>query len=89
MLPTKISSEVLLEVSQHSRKFILKSLKDKYIISMIEQTESDDSVDILGEVPEHKAKRIIDNLPRKKKEVIKSLIKHEYICYFFLIYFWP
>ncbi|MCK5282883.1 MAG: magnesium transporter [Nanoarchaeota archaeon] len=77
LLPTKISSEVLLEVSLHSRKFILKSLKDKYIISMIENAESDDSADILGEIPEHKVKRIFALLPRKKKEAIAPLIKYE------------
>ena len=52
-IPTKLTSDVLLEVSHHSRKFILKSLKDKYIVSMLEETESDDSADILGGVPEH------------------------------------
>ncbi len=77
LIPTKASSEVLLEVSQHSRKFILKSLKDKYIISMIEEADSDDSADILGEVPEHKAKRIMANLPDEKKEAVAPLIEHE------------
>ena len=77
LIPTKISSEVLLEVSQHSRKFILKSLKDKYIVSMIEKAKSDDSADILGEFPEHKAKRIIENLPKHKKDAIAPLIEHE------------
>lgn len=77
LIPTKLTSEVLLEVSQHSRKFILKSLKDKYIVSMLEEAKSDDSADILGEVSEHKAKRIIDNLPKAKKEAVAPLIKYE------------
>lgn len=77
LIPTKMSSEVLLEVSQHSRKFILKSLKDKYIVSMIEAAKSDDSADILGGVPEHKVRRIFEFLPKKKKEAIAPLIKHE------------
>jgi magnesium transporter len=76
-IPTTRSSDVLLEVSKHSRKFILKSLKDKYIISMIKGIESDDSADILGEVPEHKAKRIFANLPLEQKEAIRPLIKYE------------
>ncbi|MBD3164289.1 magnesium transporter [Candidatus Woesearchaeota archaeon] len=76
LLPTKISSDVLLEVSQHSRKYILKSLKDKYIVSLIEKAESDDSADILGEVPEQKAKRIMEHLPRKKKDALEPLIRY-------------
>jgi len=66
LLPTAISSDVLLEVSQHSRKFILKSLKDKYIISLVERSESDDSADILSEVPQHKIKNIFARLTKKK-----------------------
>ncbi len=77
LIPTKISSEVLLEVSSHSRKFILKSLKDKYIISIIERAESDDSADILGEVPVHKVKRIFSKLPKAKREAIVPLTKYE------------
>jgi magnesium transporter len=77
LIPTRKSSEVLLEVSQHSRKFILKSLKDKYVVSLIEKADSDDSADILGEVSENKAKRIIENLPEEKKEAIQPLIKYE------------
>jgi magnesium transporter len=77
LLPTQLASDVLLEVSPHSRKFILKSLKDKYIVTLIESAESDDSADILGEVPEHKAVKIFANLTEEKKEAIAPLIKHE------------
>ncbi len=76
-IPTKKSSDVLLEVGQYSRKYILKSLKDKYIVGMIKDIESDDSADILGEVPPHKAKRIIANLPEDKQDAIAPLIKYE------------
>jgi len=77
LLPTQISSEVLLQISQHSRKFILKSLRNKYIVSLIEKAESDDSVDILGEVPKSKAKSILSELTKEKKEQIAPLIKYE------------
>ncbi|MBW2975733.1 magnesium transporter [Candidatus Woesearchaeota archaeon] len=77
LIPTKISSDVLLELSKHSRKFILKSLKDKYIVSMIEKTESDDSADILGEFSEKKVRKIFANLTKKKKEAVEQLIKYE------------
>jgi magnesium transporter len=77
LLPTVTASEVLLEVSRHSRKVILKRLKNKYIISLLEKTDSDDSADILAEVPQHKVENIIKNLPDEKKEAIAPLIKHE------------
>ncbi|MBW2989376.1 magnesium transporter [Candidatus Woesearchaeota archaeon] len=77
LLPTSISSDVLLELSKHSRKFILKSLKDKYIASIIEKTESDDSADILGEFSEKKMRNIFAKLTKKKKEAVEELIKYE------------
>jgi len=77
LLPGKMSSDVLLELSLHSRKFILKSLKDKYIISIIEKTESDESVDILEEVAQSRVRRILNKLTKKKKEAIAPLIKYE------------
>jgi len=77
LIPTRRASEVLLELSQHSRKTILKSLKNKYIVSLIEKSESDSSADILGEISEHKVKKIIQELPEEKKEAIVPLIKYE------------
>ncbi|MBR9699900.1 magnesium transporter [Candidatus Woesearchaeota archaeon] len=77
LFPSKISSEVLLEVSSHSRRFILKSMKDKYIVSMIEETASDDSADILSEVPEHKLPHILQRLTKKKQEALEPIMKHE------------
>ncbi|MBU0615506.1 MAG: magnesium transporter [Nanoarchaeota archaeon] len=77
LIPTKRASEVLWEVSQYSRKIILRSLKNKYIASVIEKTESDDSADILGEVSERAAKKIIEQLPEEKKEAIVPLTKYE------------
>ncbi|RMF05819.1 magnesium transporter [Candidatus Woesearchaeota archaeon] len=77
LLPTNVSSDVLLEVSSHSRRVILKGLKDKYIVSMIQSADSDDSADILGEVPKSKVRRIIQRLSRKKKEAVAPLIEYE------------
>jgi len=52
-------------------------LKNKYIASLIEKAESDDSADILGEVSEHNVDMILENLPDEKKEAIKPLIAHD------------
>jgi magnesium transporter len=77
LIPTRRASNVLLDVSTHSRKIILKGLKNKYVVSIIEKSESDDSADILGEISEHNARKIIQELPEEKKEAIVPLIKYE------------
>jgi len=77
LLPTYKASDVLLEVSQHSRKFILKSMKDKYIISLVEEADSNDSADILSEIPDHKTETILKGLSEKKQQAISPLINYD------------
>ncbi len=77
LIPKNKRSEVVCETIREVRKKILKVLSEKEIQQIIEDLETDDAVDLLGELPEEVQKRIISNLSDETKKRLLLLLKYE------------
>ena len=80
LLDIQTASDVLSEIDEISREFILDDLPQERLKRILEDMESDDVTDLIGDLPEEKAQEILEQIDEedseeKKVTYLKSLDK--------------
>ena len=77
LLDNEVASDVILEVSEHTRNVILSTLTRHRISRLFEDMESDDSTDLVLSLPEKLVRPVLNYLTKKERDRIQKLIGYE------------
>ena len=76
MLPKDIAAEVFAYLSRDTQEAIVNAIKDYEISHIIDELFIDDAVDFIEEMPAGVVKRVLNNLPKEKRDIINSFLKY-------------
>ena len=76
MLPKDIAAEVFAYLSRDTQETIVNAIKDYEISHIIDELFLDDAVDFIEEMPAGVVKRVLNNLPKEKRDMINSFLKY-------------
>ena len=76
MLPKDTAAEVFAYLSSNMQQNIVNAIKDYEISHIIDELFVDDAVDFIEEMPAGVVKRVLNNLPVEKRDIINSFLKY-------------
>ena len=76
MLPKDTAAEVFAYLSSNTQQGIVNAIKDHEISHIIDELFIDDAVDFIEEMPAGVVKRVLNNLPKEKREIINNFLKY-------------
>lgn len=76
LLDNETSAEVLLELSDHHRDFILENLSIDEITNIVGKMDSDDAADIIGELEDEKAEDVLGKMEIGDSSEVKELLNY-------------
>lgn len=76
ILPEDIAPEVLLELNDHQRDYILEELSIPQITSLVGEMDSDDAADIISELKEEVAEDVLDSMKSEDSTEVKELLTY-------------
>jgi magnesium transporter len=76
ILPEDIAPEVLLELNDHPRDYILETLSIPQITSLVGEMDSDDAADIISELNEEVAEDVLDSMESEDSTEVKELLTY-------------
>ncbi len=74
--PEKLA-EVLIELDGTIREPILDEMNEATLVAAIGTLESDDATDLIGELDEEKARRVLAAMPWKEFREVETLLRHD------------
>ena len=72
LLPNELAAETLLELDDEFREELLESLTNREIAAHIDEMDSDDAADVVGELPEGRKNEVISEI--KDKEQVEDIV---------------
>ncbi|HLP10867.1 MAG TPA: magnesium transporter [Flavobacteriales bacterium] len=72
LLPNELAAETLLELDEDFREELLESLTNREIAAHIDEMDSDDAADMLGDLPDERKHEIISEI--KDKEQVEDIV---------------
>ncbi len=76
LLPKELASQVLVEMDASLQQTLIHGFSDTELKNVLELMFSDDTVDILEEMPATIVRRILRNTPREKRHILNELLKY-------------
>ena len=76
LLDVDIASEVIVKLSEDTRRLILEELTHGHLADIVEDLPSDEAADIIGDLPEEKAKKVLDQIPPKNQAKLRHLLRY-------------
>ena len=76
MLPKDTAAEVFAYLSSNTQQNIVNAIKDYEISHIIDELFIDDAVDFIEEMPAGVVKRVLNNLPTEKRDIINHFLKY-------------
>ncbi|HYG50179.1 MAG TPA: magnesium transporter, partial [Flavobacteriales bacterium] len=72
LLPNELAADTLLELDEDFREELLESLTNREIAAHIDEMDSDDAADMLGDLPEERKHEVISEI--KDKEQVEDIV---------------
>jgi magnesium transporter len=76
MLPKDTAAEVFAYLPNDMQQSVISAIKDYEIKSIIDELFIDDAVDFIEEMPAGVVKRVLNNLPAEKRDIINHFLKY-------------
>jgi magnesium transporter len=76
MLPKDTAAEVFAYLPNDMQQSIISAIKDSEIKSISDELFIDDAVDFIEEMPAGIVKRVLNNLPAEKRDIINHFLKY-------------
>lgn len=76
LLPKDIAADVFSYFSLENQEFIIESIADREIKSIIDELFLDDTVDLIEEMPAYIVKKVIKNTSEERRELINRFLKY-------------
>lgn len=76
-LDTEFSSEVLVELSDDKREFVISEISDKEFADVVVEMDTDDAADVISELSDEAAERVLDVLHVDDAKEVKKLLVYE------------
>lgn len=77
LLDEENSAEVLLELSDYHRDYILENLPAEKISEIVGEMDSDDATDIIAELEDEKAEDVLEKMEHEDSSEVKELLAYE------------
>jgi magnesium transporter len=77
ILEKDIAPEVILELNDHQRNFILESMNPQQISALLDGMDSDDATDIISELDESLAQNVLDLMKKEDSSEVKELLTYD------------
>ncbi len=77
LLPTELASEVLSELDTPLVEQVLEEASEKSISLLVDHMESDDAADLLAELPEEIAIKVLDHMAVEGQQDVKALLHYK------------
>lgn len=76
LLPKDLAADVFTYMTSEQQEFVIESIADREIKSIIDELFLDDTVDLLEEMPANIVKRVIKNTSEEKRKLINQFLKY-------------
>jgi magnesium transporter len=76
LLPKDLAAEVFSYVSKEQQEFIIESITDMEIKSIIDELFLDDTVDLIEEMPANVVKKVLKNTSEERRKLINQFLKY-------------
>ncbi len=76
LLPKDMAAEVFSHFSKEQQEFIIESIADREIKSIIDELFLDDTVDLIEEMPANVVKKVLRNTSEERRKLINQLLKY-------------
>ena len=76
LLPKDMAAEVFSYMSYEQQQFIIESIADKEIKSIIDDLFLDDTIDFIEEMPANVVKRVLKNTSEPRRNLINQFLKY-------------
>lgn len=76
LLDLETASDVMADLSEGSRRAILKDITHDHLTDIVKDLPSDEAADILGVLPKERVERILAAIPPQDSAEVKSLLKY-------------
>ena len=76
LLPKDLAAEVFSYVSKEQQDFIIESITDREIKSIIDELFLDDTVDLIEEMPANVVKKVLKNTSEERRKLINQFLKY-------------
>ncbi len=77
LLDEETSAEVLLELSDYHRDYLLEHLSVDKISDIVGEMDSDDATDIIGELEDDRAEDVLEHMEDEDSSEVKELLTYE------------
>ncbi len=77
ILPVHTAAEVILEVNEHERDLILKTLSDSELSALVSEMYSDDATDIISTLDDKKAAEVLKLMKHEDSTGVKELLTYD------------
>lgn len=69
-------ADVLVELSEHSKEYILENINSDEISDIVGQMDSDDATDIIGELDKEQAAAVLEKMETQDSTEVKELLEY-------------
>lgn len=76
LLDDQVQAEVILELGEHQREFLLENLSSDEITEFVGEMDSDDATDIIGDLEEDKAEDVLQHMDADDLSEVKELLSY-------------
>lgn len=76
LLPKDMAAEVFSHFSKEQQEFIIESIADREIKSIIDELFLDDTVDLIEEMPANVVKKVLRNTSEERRKLINQFLKY-------------
>ena len=76
LLPKDLAADVFSYVSKEQQEFIIESITDREIKSIIDELFLDDTVDLIEEMPANVVKKVLKNTSEERRKLINQFLKY-------------
>ncbi|MBQ4515679.1 MAG: magnesium transporter [Clostridia bacterium] len=80
MLPKETAAEVFAEMDSDRQQYIIESITDREINSIMDELYMDDTVDFIEEMPANVVKKVLRNTDEATRKIINQLLKYPDDC---------
>ncbi len=77
LLPAELASEILTELDEEMQEQLIHRSDEKTIGAIFEEMATDDAVDIIGDLPEEDAEKVLSSFEKEEVEELKELLQYD------------
>lgn len=77
LLSVPVASEVILELDEHHRENLLKSIPQDRITELVGAMDSDDAADVLGSLPRDRATGVLETMDVEDSSHVEELLRYD------------